>query len=949
MKKIKKPNLKNINLKINKNKSNKELSPAAKKKRRKRRVKKILKFLLNAFLLFMLLGLIGGIIFAIYIVQNAPKFTPENLYSSESSVIYDKDGNQVGKLGVEKRKNVKYDDLPQILLDAIIATEDSRYMQHNGFDLPRFLKASGGQVINKLRHGGNAGGGSTLDMQVVKNRYTSTESGGVEGIVRKFTDIYISIFKLEKKYSKEEIMEFYVNIPFLGNNAYGVEQACQSYFGKSVSDINLSEAAVIAGLFQAPTSYDPYRHPEAAEKRRKTVLYLMQRHGYITKEEADYANSIPVKSLLRHSNPEADSNPYQSYINVVIDEVEKKTGMNPYTTGMKIYTNLDQGKQNILSDIMAGRSWSWKDDKVQAGIAIIDVNTGALIAVGGGRNQTGERVLNYASGIRRQIGSCAKPLFDYGPAFEYMGASLASQVNDAPHTYSSGAAVKNADGSYGGVMTYKYALAASRNVPALKVFQGNDNGKVKEFVTNLGIKPEIDGNGGLHEAHALGAFTGSNPVELAGAYSAFANGGYYATPYTVNKVEYIDTGKTVSMKNKRQRVMSDSTAYMITDALLYAVNSYRNIGGTVNGVQLAAKTGTSNFSAEARRTYGYPSSANMDMWVTGYTPEYAVSLWYGYAEAERGYYLGSDGYTTRGKLFRQVIASISDANNGKTFTVPGSVVKATIEKETSPSLLPSGNTPGDMRVTEYFKRGTQPTEVSPRYETLPDPSGLSAKESGSEIELTWNGAAKPAHLTDDGLRKLMSGLYGKRVDEAIASRKAADGEYGYEVISVDVATGASQTLGFTTTTAMKVKKQTKTTKYIVKTCMSNMRLTASGGISVEVKGKETDTPVKPDTPSSLITYTLNGNSSDTATVNTAYTDPGITVYSAGTDVTSSAKITVTCAKLGTSKGQKESYTFTSAGEYTLTYKIEYSGETETTTRTITVSESSSSDNSSGNN
>ena len=908
------------------------------KRKRKFKWKKLFKLLLNIFLLFLLVCLIGGIIFAIYIVTNAPKFKPENLFSTESSVIYDKDGNQVAKLGVEKRKNVEYDQLPQVLLDAIIATEDSRYMQHNGFDLPRFFKASLGQVANKLLHrGGVAGGGSTLDMQVVKNRYTSTEDSGFEGIKRKFTDIYISIFKLEKKYSKEEIMEFYVNIPFLGNNAYGVEQACQSYFGKSVSDINLSEAAVIAGLFQAPTSYDPYRHPEAAEERRKTVLYLMQRHGYITKEERDAANSIPVKSLLRQSNPESDQNEYQSYINIVIEEIEEKTGNNPYTTGMKIYTNLDTGKQILLSDIMAGKTWAWKDDKVQAGIAIIDINTGALVAVGGGRNQTGERVLNYASDIKRQIGSCAKPLFDYGPAFEYMGASEASQVVDAPHTYSSGVAIKNSSGGYAGLLTYKQALAKSLNIPALKVFQKNDNAKVKEFVTNLGITPEVDSNGYLHEAHALGAFTGSNPVEMAGAYSAFANGGYFAKPYTITKVEYIDSGKTVSLKSKRNRVMSDSTAYMITDTLKYAVEHESNIYGTVRGVDLAAKTGTSNFSTEARRTFGYPSSANMDMWVTGYTPEYAVSLWYGYTEAERGYYLGSEGYRTRGVLFRQVISGISDASGTKKFSAPGSVVKATIEKETFPSLLPSGNTPGDMRVTEYFKRGTQPTQVSPRYNTLPNASGINAKENGNQIEITWNAVAKPAHLTDDALRKSLKELYGKKTEEALAARKAADGEFGYEVIARDNVTGSEKSLGFTTGTSSKTTKPVNNTTYIVRTCMSNMKITQSSGISVEVKGTGSDKKEE-EKKTSLLTVQMNGNMNDTATINQPYTDPGVKVSSDGVDVTDQATITVVCDKLGTSKGQKESYTFTEAGTVTLKYTVKYNGNTETTTRNITVSD-----------
>ena len=806
-------------------------------------------------------------------------------------------------------------------------------MQHNGFDLPRFLKASAGQVVNKITGHGNAGGGSTLTMQVSKNNYTSVESSGFEGIVRKFTDIYISIFKLEKNYSKEEIIEFYVNIPFLGNNAYGVEQACQTYFGKSVSDINLSEASLIAGLFQAPTSYNPYQHPKQAEERRNTVLYLMQRHGYITKEEADDARSIPVESLLRESNPEGSSNEYQSYIDVVVKEVEEKTGLSPYTTGMKIYTNLDPDKQKTLNDIMNGKTWKWKDDKVQAGIAIVDVNTGALVATGGGRNQKGERQYNYATDITRQIGSCAKPLFDYGPAFEYTNAGLASQVYDGPHSYSSGVAIKNADGGYKGTLTYKYALAASRNIPALRVFQSVDNSKIKEFVTKLGIKPEIDSNGGLHEAHALGAFSGSNPKDMAAAYAAFANGGYYTEPYTVNKIEYIDSDKTVSLKNKRSKVMSDSTAYMITDALVYAVSGYGNIGGSVSGVQLAAKTGTSMFDSEARRKYGYPSSANMDMWVTGYTPEYAVSLWYGYTKAEKGYYLGNDGYSARGKLFRQVISSISDRSGTKKFTVPSSVVKVTVEKETSPLMLPSANTPDNMKVTEYFKKGTQPTEVSPRYSTLPNASGLNAKTNGNQIELSWTAANKPEYLTDDYFRKNYKTFFGSSLEEQLAARKASQGEYGYEVFVKDNSTGVTNSLGFTTNTTFKTTKQNKNVTYIVKTTLSNLKVTQSSGITIDVKGE-------PEKTTSLLTYVLAGNLKDTAKVNVLYTDPGITsVSSDGVDVTKDAKITVSCPELGTSgKAQKETYTFTKAGTYTLKYTITYNGASVTVARTITVSE-----------
>ena len=906
----------------------KEDSNMAKKKMsKKRKRRKIIKFLFNAFLFLFLILLIIAVIFSIYIIIKAPDFDPQNLYKTEASIMYDANGGQIAKLGIEKRKNVNYDDLPQVLIDAIIATEDSRFMQHNGFDAPRFLKASAGQVVNKLRrNGSNAGGGSTLTMQVVKNDYTSTVSSGFDGVVRKFTDIYISVFKLEKKYSKEEIVEFYVNTPFLGNGAYGVEQACQTYFGKSVSDINLAEASVIAGLFQAPTSYNPYRYPETTEKRRNTVLYLMRKHGYITEEEEKMAKSIPISSLLHSNGTDGGQSPYQSYIDVVIEEVEKKTGDNPYTAGMKIYTNLDPAKQDVINKIYSGETFTWKDDKINAGIAIVDVNTGKLVAVGGGRNQSGERQYNFATMIKRQIGSCAKPLFDYGPAYEYNNASEATQVLDAPHTYSGGGAIKNADGSYGGLMTYKYAMAASRNIPAVKVFQSVENSKIKEFVTKLGIKPEVDANGGLHEAHALGAFNGSNPKELAGAYAAFANGGYYTEPYTVSKVEYIDNEKTVSLKSKRIKAMSDSTAYMITDALLYAVNSYGNIGGSVPGVQLAAKTGTSNFDAETRRKYGFPSSANNDMWVTGYTPEYAVSLWYGYPSIEAGYYSGNEGYTIRGQLFRQIISGISTP--GKSFEIPSSVVKGTIEKETFPGLLPSANTPDDMKVTEYFKKGTVPSEVSGRYTPLENPTGLSSSTSNGKVVLSWNAASQNKFYSQDSLANSLKGLYLSGAAGKAAEIIAANGDFGYEVLASNSA--GTKSLGFTKNTKFTTDRLGLDTTYIVKTTYTGNSGLASSGVSTQISGDSS--LLQPEKTSEI---TLVGGSNVNA-VGGKYTEEGVKID--GTTITNNNASFETSVNGGSRSGvaQNAVYTFTEAGTYTISYNITYEGNSYTATRTVTV-------------
>ena len=252
--------------------------------------KKILSFLIVC----ACLGVFAVFAFCIYIVSSCGEFNPNALANQDQTVIYDKENNIIGKLGMEKRESVTYDKLPQVLIDAIVATEDSRFFQHNGVDGARFLKASLGQVLGNS----SAGGASTLTMQVVKNNLTSTERNGIEGIIRKFKDVYISVFFMEKKYTKEEIMEFYVNDSLLGGNVYGVEEASKYYFGKSVSDLSLPEAAIIAGLFQSPNGDNPYKNPERTKKRVNTVLKLMVRHGYITQEEADIASNIDISSLL---------------------------------------------------------------------------------------------------------------------------------------------------------------------------------------------------------------------------------------------------------------------------------------------------------------------------------------------------------------------------------------------------------------------------------------------------------------------------------------------------------------------------------------------------------------------------------------------------------------------------------------------------------------------------
>lgn len=697
----------------------------AKTKSKKR---KVINIILIIFLALFIVALIVFGAFLVYITVSAPKFDPQELNTKELSILYDKDGNEYGKLGTEKREKVSYDELPQVLIDAIVSTEDSRFFSHNGFDAPRFIKATAGQLLGKS----DAGGASTLSMQVVKNTFTSTEATGIKGIVRKFTDIYLAVFKLEKKYTKEQIIEFYVNNHSLGGLIYGVEEASETYFHKSVSELNLSEAAIIAGMFKAPNYYKPNTNPENAAKRRATVLYLMRKHGYITKEQEEEANAIPVESLTGENTGASSTNQYQSYIDTVIDELYDKYKINVNEQSVLIYTNLDRQKQEAVNDVMEGKTYTWKDDQVQAGVSVLDSATGKILAIGNGRNRKAGDY-NYATQGTRQPGSTAKPLFDYGPGMEYNNWSTYTLFVDEPYSYSNGKQISNWDRSYMGTMTLRKALSLSRNIPALKAFQQVDNKKIIEFVENLGITPEVE-NGRIHEAHSIGAFTGTNPLEMSAAYAAFSNGGYYNEPYTIEKIVIRETGETIKHKENKKKVMSDSTAYMISSVL----QDVSLTGGSIPNV--AAKTGTTNFDEATMKAKNLPSDAIRDSWVVGYTTKTVIGMWYGYDKnISREYCLRNIPATiAKDKLFK-ALAQGAFEQNKEEFKMPDSVVKLPIISGSNPpKVAPSGYT-GTVTY-ELFKKGYEPDNSSGEVnETkLSSPTGLKGTYSNGKVTLTWN-------------------------------------------------------------------------------------------------------------------------------------------------------------------------------------------------------------------
>ncbi len=874
----------------------------------KPRRRKILNILLIIFFVIAIAIVLFIAAFFIKIIKEAPNFDITKLNKREATILYDKDGNEFARIGTEMRENITYDDLPEVFIDALIATEDSRYFQHNGFDAPRFIKASIGQLLGNK----DAGGASTISMQLIKNTYTGKESKGINGIIRKFTDIYLAVFKLEKNFSKEKIIEYYVNNYDLSNNALGVEIASKTLFNKSVRDLNLSEAALLVGIFNNPTAYNPFYHPYSAFVRRQEVLGLMVKHGYITQEEANVANSIPIDSLLTKSTTTLA---YQSYIDTVREELINKYGINPTTTSLLIYTNMDRDKQQGLDDIFNSKTFKWPNDKVDSGVAVVENSTGKIVAIGSGRNKTGAFQNNLATQAKRQIGSSAKPIFDYGPAIEYLGWNPYTQILDEPWTYSTGQSVTNSDSQYKGWMSMKTALAQSRNVPAVKTFQQVSaqvgNQKIIEFATNLGITPQIE-NGHLYEAHALGAFDGTTPLQMAAAYAAFGNGGTYNEPLSVNKIVYREDNTVKTFRGTETKAMSETTAYMITDMLIEAVNTGLSGAAKMSGVTVAAKTGTTNFDSATKRQYNLPAGAINDAWVVGYDPEYTISMWYGYKKITDGYNKASTAGNERTKLYRALENVVFKKNNTKEFTVPSNLINVCVEKGSNPAALPSAGTPADQITCEYFVKGTEPTESSSKYDKLSTVNNLKVTydENTKKVTISWSKQNTP-------------------------TANESFGEFGYNVYYGDVL------LDFTTDNSYTIQANSNISgTYKVVTTFKNYSGNQSDPAVYNFEYKN------PNEDTAVYTLIISGTNPITISATDTYNDLEIPVQllKNGTSINSEVNIkSILTSTIKDPNGNTISAINGSAenqlatGTYTITYTVTYKEKTYTTTRKIIVS------------
>ena len=582
--------------------------------------------------LFFLLLILGGLVFGYYAAK-APTLSEKDLVATTSSKIYDNQNNLIADLGAEKRINVKTNEIPTDLVNAIVAIEDHRFFNHRGVDFIRI----GGAFFSNLR--GGRQGGSTLTQQLIKLTYFSTSSSD-QTLSRKIQEAWLAT-QLEQKATKQEILTYYINKVYMSNGNYGMQTAARSYYAKDLKDLSLPQVALLAGMPQAPNQYDPYTNPEAALQRRNLVLKEMLDMKSITNEQYESAVNTPVTDGLQSLTGSSNYPAYMdNYLKEVIQQVEEETGYNVLTTGMDVYTNVDTAAQKRLWDIYNSDEYvNYPDNELQVASTIIDVTNGKVIAQLGSRHQSSNVSFgtNQAVETNRDWGSSMKPISDYAPAIEYEEYnSTGVTIPDTPYNFpGTNTQINNWDRQYYGNISMVYALQQSRNVTAVRALEKVGLKKAQKFLSSIGIDyPE------MVYANAISSNTsdssnkyGASSEKMAAAYATFANGGTYYKPQYVNRVVFSD-GTTKNFDTSGTRVMKEATAYMMTDMLKSVITAGLGYNANISGLYHAGKTGTSNYAdnelKKLTKDYNYSSIVTPDESFVGYTTQYSMAVWTGY-------------------------------------------------------------------------------------------------------------------------------------------------------------------------------------------------------------------------------------------------------------------------------------------------------------------------------
>ncbi|MDI1473894.1 penicillin-binding protein PBP1A [Streptococcus taonis] len=619
--------------------------------------------------LFIVAFLLGGGVF-LYYANKAPELSESKLVATTSSKIYDSKNELIADLGAERRVNAQSSDIPTDLVNAIVSIEDHRFFNHRGIDSIRIA----GAFLRNLSSNGGLQGGSTLTQQLIKLTYFSTSTAD-QTLSRKVQEAWLAI-QLERTATKQEILTYYVNKVYMSNGNYGMQTAAENYYGKDLKDLSIPQLALLAGMPQAPNQYDPYSHPEAALERRNLVLSEMQKQGYLTAEQYETAINTPITDGLQ-SLKSVNSYPQymDNYLKEVIDQVEQETGYNLLTTGMEVYTNVDQEVQKRLWDVYNTDEYvDYPDDDLQAASTIVDVTNGKVIAQLGSRHQSSNVSfgINQAVETNRDWGSTMKPITDYAPALEYgIFDSTAATINDAPYNYpGTDIPVYNWDKAYFGNITLQYAIQQSRNVPAVKTLEKVGLDHAKTFLNGLGIDYPS-----MVYANAISSNTveshkqyGASSEKMAAAYAAFANGGIYHKPMYINKVVFSD-GSSKEFSDQGTRAMKETTAYMMTEMMKTVLTYGTGRGAYMSWLPQAGKTGTSNYTDDEIENYikntGYVAPDEM---FVGYTRKYSMAVWTGYSN--RLTPIVGDGFRVAANIYRSMMGYLSEDDHPGDWTMP---------------------------------------------------------------------------------------------------------------------------------------------------------------------------------------------------------------------------------------------------------------------------------------
>lgn len=635
---------------------------------------RLIKYLSISFLSLVIAAIVlgGGVFF--YYVSKAPSLSESKLVATTSSKIYDNKNQLIADLGSERRVNAQANDIPTDLVKAIVSIEDHRFFDHRGIDTIRIL----GAFLRNLQSN-SLQGGSTLTQQLIKLTYFSTSTSD-QTISRKAQEAWLAI-QLEQKATKQEILTYYINKVYMSNGNYGMQTAAQNYYGKDLNNLSLPQLALLAGMPQAPNQYDPYSHPEAAQDRRNLVLSEMKNQGYISAEQYEKAVNTPITDGLQSLKSASNYPAYMdNYLKEVINQVEEETGYNLLTTGMDVYTNVDQEAQKHLWDIYNTDEYvAYPDDELQVASTIVDVSNGKVIAQLGARHQSSNVSFgtNQAVETNRDWGSSMKPITDYAPALEYgVYDSTATMVNDIPYNYpGTSTPVYNWDRAYFGNITLQYALQQSRNVTAVETLNKVGLDRAKTFLNGLGIDYPS-----MHYANAISSNTtesdkkyGASSEKMAAAYAAFANGGTYYKPMYIHKVVFSD-GSEKEFSNVGTRAMKETTAYMMTDMMKTVLTYGTGRGAYLPWLAQAGKTGTSNYTDDEIEKHikntGYVAPDEM---FVGYTRKYSMAVWTGYSN--RLTPIVGDGFLVAAKVYRSMITYLSEDDQPGDWTMPDGIYR----------------------------------------------------------------------------------------------------------------------------------------------------------------------------------------------------------------------------------------------------------------------------------